>query len=65
MPKYSVRVLRTYPEDDVDLDVEADTPEEASDKAEAEAKARCDYLFGATPDPSIHVDPSMEPDEIE
>jgi hypothetical protein len=64
MPKFEVRVQRTYHEEWVDLEIEAATSSEAEEKALNEAKTDANLLFGAISDPYFEVT-DIEPIEEE
>lgn len=56
MPKFNVRILRSYEEEFVDIDVEASSAEAAKNKALKEARSNACLYFGATPEPEYSVD---------
>lgn len=62
MPKYTVRVTRSFEEETVDLEVEADRWEAAKAEAIKEAKSDPGMYFGVDPDPEFYV-ASMDDDE--
>lgn len=52
---YEVRVVRTYEEEWVDLEINATSAEEAQALAQKEAEANAAILFGTISDPSYSV----------
>ena len=64
MPKYTVRVTRSFEEETVDLEVEADSWEQAKTEAVKEAKSDQGLYFEPDPRPEFYV-ASMDDDEEE
>lgn len=55
MPRYIVRVERTYEEEWVDIEVDARSAADARCQAQAEARATACTYFGPPPEPSYNV----------
>jgi len=53
---YTVRVIRAYAEEYVDIDVEAKTEGEAREEAIREVRANASLYFGSSPDPEFFID---------
>jgi hypothetical protein len=64
MTKFEVRVVREVPDEEVTLEIEAETPEEAKRLALEDAKRNEDLYFGPIEVPALFAD-DPEPMEEE